>query len=265
MEHDPLRDLFGRAADSPDGQPARDVLEGLQPAMRRARRSRAMRVAGTGLASVVLLGFAISAASGGGDSASDVSIATTPDGSIVLPGPTTAPADGEPTAIDDAETLNQSTSVVEPGPERAPTTTTDPGAANVRDTDVPAITAIPTTSTATTTATTAPPTVASTTTDPTTTTPTTTNPATTTPTTTNPTTTVAALTEVIDTVAGTITVTYVPDRILTVVPDPNPGTTAEVEKVEQSEAKVIFSGASAMQVEIHLEDGQLRPEIESAD
>ncbi len=258
MDRDPIRDLFDRAAPSHGPAPL-DVLDAMQPAMRRAKRARMSRLAATTAAVVGIAGFGLASLSGDSAQPTDVSVVTAPE------------FDNSGTVgIVDPANIAATTSTI-------PTATTDPAVGSSEDTGESTVgqnTVAPSTSppvtsgadASATTTTTAVTTTASP--EPATTPPPTTgDPTTTASTTVGPTTTVSpwSATQTITTSAGTIEVTFVPDRLVSVEPSPNDGVTAEIEKFEELEAKVIFRSPATLEIEIHLEDGVLSWEDDSVE
>ena len=73
---------------------------------------------------------------------------------------------------------------------------------------------------------------------------------------------VPTTTETITTSAGWVVVEHDGNRLTSVVPQPAAGTTARIEKLEMSEATIVFSGSGErVTVEIHLEGGRLTWQI----
>lgn len=251
-DRDELREAFLARAGQ-DHEPASDALKSLQPRMRRARMLRRATVTSVAFSMAVVVGLAV------------VSVDTG------TPPPDTVQADRGPEVSDVPDEqasptagAEQSISPTEPEPS------TQPGSLDAEDeaTDSPDVTAGPSPSP-----------------QPTPEPPATEPPATETPAvepteesepapTDRPDPTPAdapdPMVEVVETTVGDITVEYTPDAIVTVDTAPDAGFVAEIEKMERTEAKVIFTATDSddeivVEVEIHLEGGELTHDISPDD
>lgn len=218
-----LRQASNRLDTRADHDPAA-VLSGLTPRLRRARTVRRLQFAGGFSGVLLLVGLAVVAGRGGPDG-EDLRTATPPPAPTEV---TTPSPDAVPEPSPTASAGPTPTAIREA--EAAPQVTPGP-------TDVPAPTAAPA--------------------------PTATPESTPTSVESTPTTAPQAGQAVQDTPAGRVTVRHDGTSIQHPVNvSPNAGWTFEIEKAEPTEAKVTFeTGDAEVEVEIKLEDGQVRFDV----